>query len=699
MPQDSLVRYRDNSLAPLMRSLASRYSIRKLPALPWKALAGVLDKADRSDKADPSHHGGAPTVVLVDLAEKDLPDLNDLAHRASIRLVGVLPPDPGPTALIHQPSDLFTEPSIDPHAAGRCFAVLPATASEAVLAAALEAAFANIELKARENDARQDFQEAEREREELNRIGIALSSTHDVGALLKMILTKAREIASADAGSLYVVEETKPQNDASGQTERTLRFKFTQNDSRQFPFTEFTLPISEDSMAGYTALHGDVIALDDVYEIPADCPYHFNPRYDEETGYRTRSLLTVPMKNARNEVLGVLQLLNCKRNRATQLRDPADFDLEVQPFPARSVNMVLSLASQAAVAYENSRLYLGTERLLEGFVQAAVTAIEQRDPTTSGHSMRVATMTLGLAEAVNRVSHGPYADARFTPSQMKEIRYAALLHDFGKVGVHEEVLVKAKKLYPTQLTILQHRFDFVRKELDAELAQRKLAVVLARGMEASRDEFPKLEEEYRLRHGEIDDYFRFILEANDPTVLPAGNFERLAQLAHLTFRDPRGREHRLVTPDEISSLSIPQGTLNEDERKQIESHVVHSFNFLIQIPWTRDLEYVPWIAGAHHEKINGTGYPHCLRGDEIPVQARMMTVCDIFDALSAADRPYKKAVSVERALDILKMCVRDQELDPEMFRIFVDAHIYQLTKPVVGTPSGDLQQVAHVELS
>jgi HD-GYP domain-containing protein (c-di-GMP phosphodiesterase class II) len=351
---------------------------------------------------------------------------------------------------------------------------------------------------------------------------------------------------------------------------------------------------------------------------------------------------------------------------------------EVQPFPERAVRLALSLASQAAVAYENGRLYGDIETLFEGFVQAAVTAIEQRDPTTSGHSTRVATMTVGLAEVVSRTATGPYAQARFTSEQMKEIRYAALLHDFGKVAVPEELLVKAKKLYPSQLTILQQRFDYVRKALEAEYFQKQLEVVVARGRDAAQPEIARLDGEFRRKQADLDEHFRFILEVNEPTVLPEGKFDRLIDIAHQTYLDPRGSEHNLLMPDEMRSLSIPKGSLDDDERRKIESHVAHSFNFLMRIPWTREMKDIPMIARAHHEKLNGTGYPHGLRAEEIPVQAKMMTICDIFDALSAADRPYKKAVPIDRALDILKMSVRDHELDSDLFHLFVEARIFQL---------------------
>lgn len=569
--------------------------------------------------------------------------------------------------------------SAPPKAAGKrkaselpVFAYLPHKAPRHAVERALEAAFEHMDLAAGAQAAREDLQRAEREMEELNRIGVALSSTRDIEKLLDLILQKAREVTSADAGSLYLVEEMS-------EKERRLRFKLTQNDSVRFPFTEFTLPISEKSMAGYVALRGEVINLPDAYQIPADRPYKFNPKIDQDSHYRTRSMLTMPMKNAKGEILGVLQLLNCKHDWGAKLTSPEAVEDHVRPFAGRDVRQAISLASQAAVAYENSKLYEDIETLFEGFVKAAVTAIEQRDPTTSGHSFRVSTLTVGLAEMVDRADAGPYAGVNFTREQMKEIRYAALLHDFGKVGVREEVLVKAKKLYPMQLQVVQQRFDYIRKELEAKTSQQKLRIMLEKNREMALGEIGIIDQEHERQLAEIDDYFQFVLQVNEPTVLKEGNFDRLIEIARRTYLDPRGSEHNFLNPEEVRYLSIPKGSLDPDERVQIESHVVHTFNFLTQIPWTREIKDIPMIARAHHEKLNGRGYPYQLNSEQIPLQAKMMTVSDIYDALSATDRPYKKALPPERALGILEMAVRDNEIDSELFKLFADARIYQLT--------------------
>ena len=651
MPQQVEIWYFEQSVAAALAGpLKNRYALRPLRH---------STTGQRAVKLTPAN---ASIVFLADLGADDLKTLRRLTHSApQVRLIG-----------ISRNGDAASQ---NPD----CFATLPRKANSSLVRRTVDAAIAHIGLAQRERTARADLKRAERDMEELNRIGVALSGTHEVGALLELILTKARQITGADAGSLYLIEETCPDAFAPDSVERHLRFKLTQNDSVQFPFVEFALPLSETSLAGYSAMHGEVINLADAHRVRPGRPYQFNRRYDRETGYRTRSLLTLPMKNGRGEVIGVLQLINCKHRRSARLTAPESVAREVRPFSERAARLALSLASQAAVAYENSRLYQDIETLFEGFVQAAVTAIEQRDPTTSGHSQRVSQMTVGLAEVVDRADTGVYSGTRFTVEQMKEIRYAALLHDFGKVGVREEVLVKAKKLYPMQMDVVAHRFDYLYKDLEANLEREKVRLLLEMKRPEALARIATLEQEYCVRRAQLEDAFDAIVQANEPTVLPAGQFEPLFDIARQTYRDPRGLSRPVLTKEEVRFLSIPQGTLNSDERTQIESHVVHSFNFLLQIPWTKEIREIPRIARAHHEKLNGTGYPYKLRGDEIPVQAKIMTICDIFDALSASDRPYKRAVPPDRALGILEMSVREKELDPELYRLFLDAKIFQLS--------------------
>jgi HD-GYP domain-containing protein (c-di-GMP phosphodiesterase class II) len=533
----------------------------------------------------------------------------------------------------------------------------------------IDGAFENLALPARQAGLEQALQRARWEIDQLNEIGVALSAERDRGALLKLILQKCREITHSDAGSLYLVEE-----DESGA--RRLRFSITQNDSLQFPFSEFFLPIDRASLAGYVALTGEEIALDDVYEIPPSLPFRFNPALDEESGYRCRSILVVPMKAPKGEITGVVQLINCKRDLGLKVDRSTVADV-VLPYPDQCRPMLRSLASQAAVALDNNRLYESIENLFEGFVRASVGAIEARDPTTSGHSFRVANLTVGLAEAVDRADSAPFRDVHFSRTEMKEIRYASLLHDFGKVGVREEVLVKAKKLYPGQLELIRQRFAYARKTLEQQQSERKLTYLLEKGREDFLLRQAEFQRELETELKEIDAFLDMVVRYNEPTVLSEGNFARLGELAARHFADGSGGRQPLLAPHEVKLLSIDRGSLDDEERLQIQAHVNYTQSFLQQIPWTKDIKNIPDIASAHHEKLNGTGYPRNLAAPDIPFQSKMMTISDIYDALSATDRPYKHAVPRQRALDILYDEAKRGMIDGDLLQLFREAEIFR----------------------
>lgn len=506
--------------------------------------------------------------------------------------------------------------------------------------------------------------------QELNAIGIALSSERDPDKLLDLILKKSRDIVYADAGSLYLVETNNAR-------EEVLRFKLSQNDTFPFGYKEFTMPISRGSLAGYVALTGQTLNLDDVYALPMDVEFAFDRTFDRRTGYRTKSMLVIPMKNRSNETIGILQLINRKARRDLVLDNHQKVEREVVDFDHLSEELVLSLASQAAVAIENNILYKNIEGLFEGFVNASVTAIESRDPTTSGHSSRVANLTVGLAELVDRIDDGQYRDVHFSREQIREVRYASLLHDFGKVGVREEVLVKAKKLYPMKLELVSSRFHYIKKALEAEDSRRRLEYVLAKGRDAYMQELGRFDEQFNTELIELDSFLQAVMKANEPTVLEEGSFLQLMEIAQRTYRDVYGVEQPLLLPDEVTQLSIRRGSLDAHERLEIESHVSHTYKFLSQIPWTNDLKGVPEIAYAHHEKLNGKGYPRSIPSPNIPIQSKMMAIADIFDALTASDRPYKKAVPLDRALDILHFEAKDQHIDASLLELFIEYKIFE----------------------
>lgn len=601
-----------------------------------------------------------PAVVVLDrglLATADRERVRELAQYCALVGLGEAGEAEPPNDF---PLDLLT-----------CYAA--ADAPVGAIIASLRGAFRHAASLVAERRAVAEQEERQRELRELTSVGVALSTERDLLNLLEMILSQARRITSSDAGSLYLTDRTH-----HGSPADTLRFRLSQNHTLPaLPFAEFTVPIDHTSLAGYAAATGEPLLIADVHLLPNDVTYKQNRSFDDKFGYRTKSMLVIPMKTHRDEVIGVLQLINRKRSAEVKLTSEEVVDREVIAFDQRAVELVSALASQAAVAIENSRLYEDIERLFEGFVMAAVTAIESRDPATSGHSSRVATMTVGLAEAVDRGGEGPYRSLRFSREQLRELRYAGLLHDFGKVGVREQVLVKQKKLYPADLEIIRHRFAYLLQAAELTYERSRLELLLSGGSQALDAGIGALDDARAAARDEVQRQLAAIVAANEPTILPEGTFGELQEINRRTYVDFDGTERPLLSDDELQYLMIRKGNLDDVERREIESHVTHTYRFLEQIPWTPELRGIPGIAYGHHEKLNGRGYPRAVTANDIPVQTRMMTIADIFDALTATDRPYKRAVPWQRAIDILRMEATDGMLDESLLNSFVEARVFE----------------------
>ena len=656
---------RPHPVQPLIFAPAGR-AIASLPRLGAGDALDVrrVEVLPHGEDLDPER----PTVVLVDAA---------LAMRSGgPGMLGSLAPY---AAFVGIGEEGEQEPSEVMHALALT-SWLPADASAGAGTAALQGALRHASSLIEAYRAARLEQSSAFDLRELSRVGAALSTERNLDTLLEMILSQALQLSASDAGSLYLMER-----DAAGNPS-TLRFKLSQNITLpEIPFTEFSIPIDHSSIAGHVAATGHPLMIGDVYLLPEQVTYRLNRSFDDKFGYRTKSMLVLPMRTHKDEIIGVLQLINRKRDADVQLTSLDVVDRQVLPFDQRSADLVAALAAQAAVAIENSRLYEDIERLFEGFVTAAVTAIEARDPTTSGHSFRVATLTTDLAEAVDHADEGPYKGVKFTREQIREIRYAGLLHDFGKVGVREQVLVKQKKLYGHDLTILRHRFHSLLQQADLEYERERAEHLLDHGETDYREVVARLDLMRRERRDQLSRWLDSVVRANEPTILPEGSFEELEEIGRQTYIDFDGVERPLLGDDELRFLMINKGNLDPRERREIESHVTHTYRFLEQIPWTRELSGIPKIAFGHHEKLDGTGYPRGVSEQEIPVQTRMMTIADIYDALTATDRPYKRAVTAERALDILGFEAKDGHIDRDLLKTFVQAQIFSKISPSEGT--------------
>ncbi|MEZ4450025.1 MAG: HD domain-containing phosphohydrolase [Nannocystaceae bacterium] len=505
--------------------------------------------------------------------------------------------------------------------------------------------------------------------DQLLEIGLALNQERDPQRVLALLLSHARSITAADAGSIYVVSD-------DGQS---LRFHTAQNDSVHADLGESVLAITDSSIVGACILSGEIINLPDLYSEAGRTAlgrtFVHDRSFDERFGYQTRSMLTVPMRSPDGAILGAFQLINARRDRLP-LRRPEDFERRLKPFSTEDERLCASLAAQGAVALENARLYAEIQGLFEGFVRASVKAIEQRDPTTSGHSQRVASLTVRFAEVLDGLDEGLYADQRFSRDDLQEIEYAGLLHDFGKVGVREQVLVKAKKLHDHQLQLILARFDQMGLAARVEMLEAQLALARAGGVDPAREQ--AIVTAYAAAITELDAWREVVLTANEPSLLPEAVSSRVREVAARTFHDPRGARIRLLGDDEVDALLVARGSLTHAERLEVQSHVTHTYEFLRQIPWGRSLARIPEIAGKHHEYLNGTGYPARLGASSIPIQARMMTITDIFDALTASDRPYKKAVPIDRAFGILEQEAKAGKIEPSLLEIFIRAGVHRV---------------------
>ncbi len=491
----------------------------------------------------------------------------------------------------------------------------------------------------------------------LNEIGAALSLERDLDTLLDRILLEARRFTRADAGTLYLLQGDE------------LTFKVAQNDTLQLfsggPHRPVNVPpvtLNEESVSGYAAVTGQTLNIVDVYAEEVSQRFEGPRYYDAMTGYHSQSMLVIPMRDHEEQIIGVLQLINAK---ATESDD-------IIAFPATDESLVQSLASQAAVSINNVRLIEDTQRLFESFVHVMATAIDERSPYTGGHIRRVAEMTMLVAQAVNECKEGPLKDVELDVDELEELELAAWMHDIGKITTPEWVVDKPTKLTTIydRVDLLRTRFNWFSAALDAH-TQRQRADAAVQGVELDAGIIEKTE---ALR-SEMTEDLAFLERANEP-----GEFMADDDLARLKkIRDKRYLDElpAPITDEEMVNLLIRKGSLTDGERKKINDHVAMSIRMLEQIPFTRKLARVPEIAGSHHEKLNGTGYPRGLEGDQISLQARILALVDIFESLSADDRPYRaRPMPRELVLKILAEEVEDGHLDRDLHDLFVNQELF-----------------------
>ena len=505
--------------------------------------------------------------------------------------------------------------------------------------------------------------------EQLNEIGAALSSERDIERLLEKILLAAKTITHADGGTLYRMSDDG----------KSLRFEIMRTDSlglaiggtTAVPVPYPPLPLHDQRgepnnsmVACYCALNRVTINIADAYEAEG-FDFTGTRRFDARTGYRSKSFLTVPMKNHEGEIIGVLQLINCVQESTGQ----------VVSFSAADQRLAESLASQAAIALSNRYLIGQLEELFESFVTLINIAIDEKSPYTGGHCQRVPALTMMLAEAVNETSSGPLAGFNMTEKDRYELKIAGLLHDCGKVTTPVHVVDKATKLQTIYdcIGLVDTRFEVLKR--DAEIAALKARLAPGQeGFEAAADLDRRLAERIR----ELDADREFIRQCNvGVEAMPEQDQERVRRIGRNNrWRDADGLERQFLSEQEIENLTIRSGTLTQRERDIINYHIVATIKMLDALPWPKHLHNVPEYAGGHHERMDGRGYPRGLTREQMSVQARVMGIADIFEALTARDRPYKHGKTLSESLRILGRFMLNGHIDPDLFDVFVRRKVY-----------------------
>ncbi len=491
--------------------------------------------------------------------------------------------------------------------------------------------------------------------EQLNAIGASLSAERDIDRLLEAILTAAKTITRADGGTLYRVTE-----------DRTLRFEIVRTSSLKYylggttgnPVPFYPIQLHKDGkpnhsmVAAYAALTGKTVNIADAYAADG-FDFSGTRAFDSKTGYRSKSFLTVPMRNHEREIIGVLQLINAQDPRSG----------EIVAFSASDQRLAESLASQAAIALTNRMLINQLEQLFESFINLINTAIDEKSPYTGGHCQRVPQLTMMLAEAVNETREGPLAQFSMNDKDRYELKIAGLLHDCGKVTTPVHVVDKATKLETIydRVHLIDTRFEVLKRDVELECLKKHIG-----------------EKEMRERLRELEDDRKFLHACNiGGERMRDEDVARVQRIADYRWRDISGHEAKFLTDDEVKNLTIRAGTLTDDERKVINHHIVATIKMLEALPWPRHLTRVPEYAGGHHERMDGKGYPKGLLREQMSVQARCMGIADIFEALTAKDRPYKKGKTLSESLEILGRMKLNNHVDPDLFDIFVRRKVYR----------------------
>lgn len=498
----------------------------------------------------------------------------------------------------------------------------------------------------------------------LTQIGAALSAESNIDRLLEMILEEAKRFTNADGGTLYIMSDD----------EKKLHFAIIETDSLNVrmggPAGAITWPPVElynengspnyANVSSYSALSGEVVNIADVYHTE-EFNFEGTCQYDAETGYRSQSMLVIPMRNHENEIIGILQLINARdRENGSTI-----------PFSVFSQELTESLASQAAIALTKNQLIIDLENLFESFIKTIAAAVDEKSPYTGDHGRRVVELTMMIAETINDMDRGPFDSVFFNKDQMNELRIAAWLHDVGKVAIPEYVMDKSTKLTTVhdRIELLRTRMEILKRDIENDALKKELA------RHGIYDE-ELIKKRCIEKIDVLDDDYEFLASTNKGAeFMTDDQVKRLKKIGRKPWMVD-GARRSFLTDDELLNLMIRRGTLTDEKRVIINNHAAITGRMLSQMPFPQKIKNIPLYASSHHECLNGRGYPLGLKAEDIPIQSRILALADVFEALTASDRPYRRGNTLSEAVKILESMVRDNHLDADLFDLFITQEIH-----------------------
>ncbi|CCK81612.1 HD family phosphohydrolase [Desulfobacula toluolica] len=507
--------------------------------------------------------------------------------------------------------------------------------------------------------------------DKLIKIGMALSSEKDINKLLEIMLDNVMEISNADAGSLYVLDKKKKQLNFKIVRNYSMNIRIGENDGNECVLPPVPLEINNEqnlkNVSSYVAIMGKSVNINDVYDVKGIFDLSGPKKYDAITGYRTKSMLVIPLKNHKNNIIGVLQLINSQDIETNEIINFSSYD----------EYLITSIASLAAVALTNAQLIQNLKELISAFITSMAAAIDEKSPYTGGHIRRVVDLSMLIAKEINKSDNEKFIDIVFNADELEELRIAAWMHDVGKITVPEYLIDKATKLEKIidRIDLVETRFQLIETLIQKDHLNEKIELLNKEGHIESH--IKQLEKKFQLTVDSLRQDLNFIKSCNNTgDFMPEENIARIKKIGNKRYVF-NNKSFPFLNDDEVENLCIQKGTLTDKERLIIENHAKVTQKITGELPFPDELSRVSEFASNHHERPDGKGYPNGFSGEQLAIQSRIIAIADIFEALTAKDRPYREPMNLSKAIKILEFMQKDNQIDRDIYELFMNAGIYK----------------------